>query len=102
MLWNMAVLHGNTRIAELVIFLAAALDPNTIYTSSLSKSPKCKHVVTLALKKLARSSSKASAAIDQYVLFRKQGKLFGGEEARRSAINGRVSAGDFRFLPFLN
>jgi len=98
----MAVLHGNTRIAELVIFLAAALDPNTIYTSSLSKSPKCKHVVTLALKKLARSSSKASAAIDQYVLFIKQGKLFGGEEARRSVINGRVSAGDFRFLPFLN
>ena len=27
-------------IAEPVIFLAAALDPNTMYTSSLSKSPK--------------------------------------------------------------
>jgi len=41
-------------------------------------------------------------AIDQYILFRKQGKLFGGEEARRSALNGRVSAGDFRLLPFPN
>ncbi|RLN22340.1 uncharacterized protein C2845_PM07G40100 [Panicum miliaceum] len=71
---------------------AAALDPKTIYTSKLAKSPKCKHAVTLVFKKLARSSSKASTAIDQYILFRKQGKLFGGEEARRSALNGRVSA----------
>ncbi|RLM91206.1 uncharacterized protein C2845_PM08G27720 [Panicum miliaceum] len=69
---------------------AAALDPKTIYTSKLAKSPKCKHVVTLTFKKLACSSSKASATIDQYILFRKQGKLFGGEEARRSALNGRL------------
>ena len=89
-------------LVEPVLFLAAALDPKTIYTTKLSKSSKCKHAVTLALKKLARSSSKASSAIDQYILFRKQGKLFGGEEARRSALNGRVSAGDFRLLPFLN
>ncbi|RLM60229.1 inorganic phosphate transporter 6 [Panicum miliaceum] len=74
---------------------AAALDPKIIYTSKLAKSSKCKHAITLAFKKLARSSSKASAAIDQYILFRKQGKLFGGEEARRSALNGRVSAVDW-------
>jgi hypothetical protein len=37
-------------------------------------------------KKLSSSSSKASAAIDQYTFFRKQAGLFGGEEVKDSAL----------------
>ena len=81
--------------------LAAALDPKALYTSKLARKPKSKHAVTLAIKKLAGSSSKASAAIDQFTFFSKQGGLFGGAEARKSALNGRCSAGNCMFN-FLN
>jgi hypothetical protein len=59
----------------------------------MARKPKFQHVVTMAIKKLSSSSSKASAAIDQYTFFRKQAGLFGGEEAKDSALNGRASAG---------
>jgi len=77
--------------------LAAALDPKALYTSKLARKPKSRHAVTLAIKKLAGSSSKASAAIDQFTFFSKQGGLFGGAEARKSALNGRCSAGNCMF-----
>uniref|UniRef100_A0A804Q6R3 Uncharacterized protein n=1 Tax=Zea mays TaxID=4577 RepID=A0A804Q6R3_MAIZE len=59
----------------------------------MARKPKFQHAVTMAIKKLSSSSSKASAAIDQYTFFRKQAGLFGGEEAKYSALNGRASAG---------
>jgi hypothetical protein len=59
----------------------------------MARKPKFQHAVTMAIKKLSSSSSKASAAIDQYTFFRKQARLFGGEEAKDSALNGRASAG---------
>jgi hypothetical protein len=75
------------------IFLAAALNPEALYTSKMERKPKFQHVVAMAIKKLSSSSSKASAAIDQYTFFRKQAGLFGGEEAKDSALNHRASAG---------
>jgi hypothetical protein len=57
----------------------------------MSRKPKFQHVVTMAIKKLSSSSSKASATIDQYTFFRKQAVLFGGEDAKDSALNGRAS-----------
>ena len=75
--------------ADFIFFLAAALDPKALYTSKLARKPKSKHAVTLAIKKLASTSSKASAAIDQFTFFSKHGGLFGGAEARKSALNGR-------------
>ena len=88
------------KIADFFL-LAAALDPKALYTSKLARKPKSRHAVTLAIKKLAGSSSKASAAIDQFTFFSKQGGLFGGAEARKSALNGRCSAGNCMFN-FLN
>ena len=76
-------------VADFIFFLAATLDPKALYTSKLARKPKSKHAVTLAIKKLASTSSKASAAIDQFTFFSKQGGLFGGAEARKSALNGR-------------
>jgi hypothetical protein len=75
------------------IFIAAALNPEALYTSKMARKPKFQHAVTMAIKKLSSSSSKASAAIDQYTFFRKQAGLFGGEEAKDSTLNGRASAG---------
>ncbi|AQK89249.1 hypothetical protein ZEAMMB73_Zm00001d008234 [Zea mays] len=71
---------------------STALNPKALYTSKMARKPKFQHVVTMAIKKLSSSSSKASAAIDQYTFFRKQAGLFGGEEAKDSALNGRASA----------
>ncbi|CAN6244021.1 unnamed protein product [Urochloa humidicola] len=85
----------NYLLTDTLMFAAAALDPKALYTSKLARNPKAKHAVTLAIKKLARSSSKASAAIDQFTLFSKQGGLFGGQEAKKSALNGRCSAADW-------
>ncbi|CAN6198019.1 unnamed protein product [Urochloa humidicola] len=85
----------NYLLSDTLMLAAAALDPKALYTSKLARSPKAKHAVTLAIKKLARSSSKASAAIDQFTLFSKQGGLFGGQEAKKSALNGRCSAADW-------
>ncbi|ONM24594.1 hypothetical protein ZEAMMB73_Zm00001d006632 [Zea mays] len=73
----------------------AALNPEALYTSKMARKPKFQHAVTMAIKKLSSSSSKASAAIDQYSFFRKQARLFGGEEAKDSALNGRASAESF-------
>jgi hypothetical protein len=75
------------------IFVAAARNPEALYTSKIARKPKFQHAVPMAIKKLSSSSSKASTAIDQYTFFRKQAGLFGGEEARDSALNGRASAG---------
>jgi hypothetical protein len=66
-----------------------------ILRTRLKKNPKAKHAVTCAIRRLAPSASKASAAIDQYVLFRKHGRFVVGDEARRSAFSARLSAGDF-------
>ncbi|CAL5038308.1 unnamed protein product [Urochloa decumbens] len=85
----------NYLLTDTLMVAAAALDPKALYTSKLERNPKAKHAVTLAIKKLARSSSKASAAIDQFTLFSKQGGLFGGQEAKKSALNGRCSAADW-------
>ena len=88
------------KIADFIFFLAAALDPKALYTSKLVRKSKSKHSVTLDIKKLASSSSKASAAINQFTFFSKQVGLFGGAEARKSALYGRCSAGNciFNFL----
>jgi hypothetical protein len=64
------------------------------------KKSSSRHAVTLALKKIASSSSKASIAIDQFAFFSAKRGLFGGEEARRSALNGRMSAGFVLFAAF--
>ena len=58
-------------IADFIFFLAAALDLKALYTSMLARNPKSKHAVTLAIKNLASSSSKTSAAIDQFTFFPK-------------------------------
>jgi hypothetical protein len=89
-------------LLSLFFFVAAALDPKALYTSKLARNSKARHAVTLAIRKLARSSSKAAAAIDQYTLYSKQGGLFGGEEAKKSALNGRCSAGNCIFISFVD
>jgi hypothetical protein len=48
--------------------------------------------VTMAIKKLAKSTSEAAAAIDQFSRFIDKKGLFGTPEARWSALNGRTSA----------
>ncbi|ONM60653.1 hypothetical protein ZEAMMB73_Zm00001d022455 [Zea mays] len=70
-----------------------ALNPEALYTSKMARKPKFQYVVTMAIKKLSNSSSKVLAVVDQYTFFRKQTGLFGGEEAKDSALNGRASAG---------
>jgi hypothetical protein len=49
--------------------------------------------VTMAIKKLAKSTSEAAAVIDQFSRFIDKKGLFGTPEARWSALNGRTSAG---------
>ena len=56
-------------IIILLLSLAGALDPKTLYTTKLARKPSTRHAVTLALKKLASSSKIASAAIEQYAFF---------------------------------
>ncbi|XP_062217237.1 uncharacterized protein LOC133917347 [Phragmites australis] len=89
----------NTRLRyllnETLMAAAAALDPEALYRSKLVKKSSSRHAVTLALKKIASSSSKASIAIDQFAFFSAKRGLFGGEEARRSALFGRTSAADW-------
>lgn len=80
---------------DTLMLAVAALNPEALYTSKMARKPKFQHAVTMAIKKLSSSSSKASAAIDQYTFFRKQARLFGGEEAKDSALNGRASAADW-------
>lgn len=48
--------------------------------------------VTMAIKKLAKSTSEAAAVIDQFSRFIDKKGLFGTPEARWSALNGRTSA----------
>ncbi|ONM60654.1 hypothetical protein ZEAMMB73_Zm00001d022455 [Zea mays] len=72
-----------------------ALNPEALYTSKMARKPKFQYVVTMAIKKLSNSSSKVLAVVDQYTFFRKQTGLFGGEEAKDSALNGRASAADW-------
>ncbi|PWZ08530.1 hypothetical protein Zm00014a_022984 [Zea mays] len=79
---------------DTLIVAAGALDPKTLYTTKLARKPSTRHAVTLALKKLASSSKIASAAIEQYAFFCEKRGLFAGEEAERSATNGRMSAGN--------
>ena len=86
--------HQFLMLLNLFLLLAAALNPKALYTHKLARRTSYRHAVTLAFKKLASSSSKASAAIDQYTIFSKQGGLFGGEEARRSALSGKMSPGN--------
>jgi len=47
----------------------------------------------MAIKKLAKSTSEAAAAIDQFSRFIEKRGLSGTPEARWSALNGRTSAG---------
>jgi hypothetical protein len=56
-------------IIILLLSLAGALDPKTLYMTKLARKPSTRHAVTLALKKLASSSKIASAAIEQYAFF---------------------------------
>lgn len=86
-------------ILHLFAFLAAALDPRVLYTSNMGRQRNSRFAVTLALKKIARSSLEASNAIEQFNFIAKRG-LFGGDEARRSALNGRMSAGFTLTLDF--
>lgn len=81
-------------LLSLFLLIAAALDPKALYTSKIVRKPRVQHAVTLAINKVARSPSKASAANDQYTIFKRQGGLFGGEAARRSALKGNISAGN--------
>ncbi|XP_008644965.2 uncharacterized protein [Zea mays] len=80
---------------DTLIVAAGALDPKTLYTTKLARKPSTRHAVTLALKKLASSSKIASAAIEQYAFFCEKRGLFAGEEAERSATNGRMSAAEW-------
>ncbi|EEC66678.1 hypothetical protein OsI_32980 [Oryza sativa Indica Group] len=77
---------------ETLITAAAALDPRVLYTSNMGRQRNSRFAVTLALKKIARSSLEASNAIEQFNFFIAKRGLFGGDEARRSALNGRMSA----------
>lgn len=79
---------------ETLITAAAALDPRVLYTSNMGRQRNSRFAVTLALKKIARSSLEASNAIEQFNFIAKRG-LFGGDEARRSALNGRMSAAEW-------
>lgn len=87
-------------VSKLFLFLASALDPRGFFESKIGKSSKAKHSITCAIRRLSPSPSKASAAIDQYVLFRKHGMFVVGDEARRSALSGRLSAGDYLWYIF--
>lgn len=87
-------------ILHLFAFLAAALDPRVLYTSNMGRQRNSRFAVTLALKKIARSSLEASNAIEQFNFFIAKRGLFGGDEARRSALNGRMSAGFTLTLDF--
>ncbi|EEC66721.1 hypothetical protein OsI_33057 [Oryza sativa Indica Group] len=69
---------------ETLITAAAALDPRVLYTSNMGRQRNSRFAVTLALKKIARSSLEASNAIEQFNFIAKRG-LFGGDEARRDA-----------------
>lgn len=80
---------------DTLIVAAGALDPKTLYMTKLARKPSTRHAVTLALKKLASSSKIASAAIEQYAFFCAKRGLFAGEEAERSATNGRMSAAEW-------
>ena len=77
----------------MLLSLVGALDPKTLYMTKLARKPSTRHAVISALKKLASSSKIASAAIEQYAFFCEKRGLFAGEEAERSATNGRMSAG---------
>ncbi|XP_035823134.1 uncharacterized protein [Zea mays] len=82
-------------VDDTLIVAAGALDPKTLYMTKLSRKSSTRHAVTLALKKLASSSKIASAAIEQYAFFCEKRGLFAGEEAERSATNGRMSAAEW-------
>lgn len=81
-----------SNISDLFTFVAAALDPEELYRSNLAKKPSSMFAVTMAIKKLAKSTSDAAAAIDQFSRFIDKKGLFGTPEARWSALNGRTSA----------
>ncbi|PWZ18613.1 hypothetical protein Zm00014a_025067 [Zea mays] len=78
-----------------------ALDPKTLYMTKLARKQSTRHTVTLTLKKLASSSKIAFVAIEQYAFFCEKRGLFAGEEAERSATNGRMSAGEHKELQML-
>jgi hypothetical protein len=80
-------------IIILLLSLDGALDPKTLYMTKLARKQSTRHTVTLTLKKLASSSKIAFVAIEQYAFFCEKRGLFAGEEAERSATNGRMSAG---------
>lgn len=86
-------MHYLWLILLILLFLADVLHPLVLYTSKIARNAKAKHAITLGLEKTARLPAKASVAIDEYAIFRRQEKLFGGEETRRSTLSGRVSAG---------
>ncbi|TVU26605.1 hypothetical protein EJB05_29159, partial [Eragrostis curvula] len=71
------------------------LDPEALYRSKLARKASAKLAVTLAIKKLASSSEKASIAIEQFAMFTSKRGLFGGEEARKAALSGRMRAADW-------
>ena len=64
-----------------------------MYRSNLAKKLNSQFAVTKAIKKLAKSTSEAAAAIDQYSWFIEKRGLFGDPEAKWSALNGKTSAG---------
>lgn len=59
---------------------------------TLQKKSSSQFAVTMAIKKLAKSTSEAAAAIDQYSQFIEKRGLFGDPEAKWSALNGKTSA----------
>ena len=82
-----------SNISVFFTFVAAALDPPELYRSNLAKKSSSQFAVTMAIKKLAKSTSEAAAAIDQYSQFIEKRGLFGDPEAKWSALNGKTSAG---------
>jgi hypothetical protein len=93
-LFNSCVFFHVSNIVVLFFsFVAAALDPGELYRSNHAKKSCCQLAVTLAIKKLATSTSEAAAAIDQYSCFIEKKGLFGDPEARWSALHGKSSPG---------
>ncbi|RLN13401.1 hypothetical protein C2845_PM09G08100 [Panicum miliaceum] len=87
---------------ETLIHAAAALDPPELYRSNLAKKSSSQFAVTMAIKKLAKSTSEAAAAIDQYSRFIEKRGLFGDPEARWSALNGKTSSAGNPIMVWLN